>query len=275
MTKTMLALPVVGAAMLLKHLELQADWLSEHQRDLEIQDPCLPGVLDGDGLLQAQAGRAILDRAGYRGRLGVHAAFAGLDLGANDPLVRAVVTRRYEQSLNFGAELGATHLVIHSPFVWFGNLHVGYARTDERQRVFDSAAAILEPLLPRAEQLGCSFVIEVIFDLRTGPLLDLVRAFRSPQVQLSVDVGHAFLNLQRGGPPPEQWLTDGDDVLGHVHLQDNDGQADRHWQVGQGALNWRSLFATLAGFDTRPRLILETEAFRESADWLSAQGLAR
>jgi sugar phosphate isomerase/epimerase len=48
--------------------------------------------------------------------------------------------------------------------------------------------------------------------------------------------------------------------LAHVHLQDVDGYADRHWHPGDGRIAWRPVFAALAALAERPRLTLEVRA---------------
>jgi len=58
-------LPVVGAALRAAELPPVIDWLVEKQRDLEIQDPCYPGVLDGDWQPIVSEARALLDQHGY------------------------------------------------------------------------------------------------------------------------------------------------------------------------------------------------------------------
>jgi len=45
--------------------------------------------------------------------------------------------------------------------------------------------------------------------------------------------------------------------LGHVHLQDVDGYADRHWHPGDGRIAWRPVFEALAVLEESPRLMLE------------------
>ncbi len=67
-------------------------------------------------------------------------------------------------------------------------------------------------------------------------------------------------------------------LLGHLHLQDSDGNIDRHWAPGKGNLNWYALFEALGTLSHNPRLILEIKAkdqLRQSAAWLEERGLAR
>ncbi len=251
------------------------DWLVDKQRPLEIQDPCNYDVLDGDWKPAIVEARALLSRHGYSGRMGIHAAYSGLDLSCSDPLINEVIAKRHRQCLEFGAELGATHMVLHSPFLWFGNVHTNYMPRSERQWMIDLAHQVLTPLMPMAEQMGCAFVFEVCSDLHVVPLLDLVRSFDSSHVRLSIDTGHAFVMQQQGGPTPEQWVYEGSDVLEHVHIQDVDGQADRHWQIGKGNINWYAFFKALRETQINPRLLLEIDEIQESAEWLMQQGLVQ
>ncbi len=269
------SLPIIGAAMEMANLPRYIDWLADKQRPLEIQDPCREGVLDGDYKSLTAEARALLNRHGYSGRMGIHAAYNGLDFSSYDPLIKEVIAKRHRQSLEFGAELGATHMVLHSPFVWFGNAHGNYSPRSKRQWIIDIAHEILTPLMPMAEQMGCAFVFEVCYDRHVAPLLDLVRSFDSPHVRLSIDTGHAYVMQQSGGPTPDQWVYDGADVLEHVHVQDLDGQADRHWQIGKGNINWYAFFKALRETKINPRLILEIEEISASAEWLVAQGLVQ
>jgi len=60
-------LPLIGAAMPSSMVPEYRDWLLDGNRDLEIQDPVVPAVLDGDHRSLAQMIRDSLP--GYTGRL--------------------------------------------------------------------------------------------------------------------------------------------------------------------------------------------------------------
>lgn len=274
-TETNVSLPIIGAAMETASLPRYIDWLVDKQRPLEIQDPCRLGVLDGDYQPAVAEARALLNRHGYSGRMGIHAAYSGLEFYTYDPLIKEVIAKRHRQSLEYGAEIGATHMVLHSPFTYFGNIFTNNMPRRRRQRHIDLIHEILTPLLPVAERIGCTFVFEVCYDRNVIPLLDLVHSFDSPHVRLSIDTGHAFVNLQQGGPTPDQWVYEGADVLEHVHLQDVDGYADRHWTIGMGNINWRAFFHALAETQSNPRLIIETEDIDTSWAWLVEQKLGQ
>jgi sugar phosphate isomerase/epimerase len=268
-------LPVVGAAMRLRDLPQYIDWLVADQRDLEIQDPGYPDYLDSDWQQEAREGRALLTERGYSGRLGVHAAYEGLELFTRDKKVQAVVRERYLESLAFGAQLGATHMVIHSPLVSFGNAFASYYPAPRLQQMIDVAQEILAPVLTVAAQNQCVLVIECILDKSPYPLLQLVRSFNSDYVRLSVDVGHAFIMHQDGGASPDEWIATAGDLLGHVHLQDNNGSADYHWAIGDGNINWRAVFWALRQIPAQPRLCIEVRDVMRSIQHLQQLGVAR
>ena len=70
----------------------------------------------------------------------------------------------------------------------------------------------------------------------------------------------------------------GGDLLAHVHLQDADGYADRHWIPGEGTILWHTVFSAIERTRANPRLLLELRdmsRIQEAAGWLVEQGLGR
>jgi sugar phosphate isomerase/epimerase len=181
------------------------------------------------------------------------------------------------QSLRIGAELVASHMVIHSPFTTFGSPYITHSSKSYKQREIVTVQGLLEKLLPMAERVKCQLVIENIYDTNPALLIELVSGIDSPYLGLSIDTGHAYLTSLIGGPSPDQWIRETGPWLGHVHLQDTDGLADRHWKIGRGRINWYAVFDALSEVETGPRLILEMRKLDDIATsqrWLAEQGLA-
>lgn len=265
--------PTVGASLSINNLPNYLDWLVADQRNLEIRDPAEPTFLVNGWREAAAKTRSLL--TGYPGQISIHGPFQSLTLFAHDPLIAAVVADRLRCALYFAAEIGATQIVIHSPFTPFGNPNLPYAEAKQLQHEFEIAQNVLGGLLPLAQEIGCVFVIENIYDTNPQPLIELVSSFHSPCVRMSLDVGHAFLTQQVGGPSPDQWMRRAAPLLAHVHLHDSDGQADRHWAIGRGKISWRALFAELRRLGNLPRLILEMKQpddIQRSAQWLARRG---
>ncbi|MGF1658219.1 MAG: sugar phosphate isomerase/epimerase family protein [Rubrimonas sp.] len=272
----MTALPVLGAAVTCASLEGLRNWLFDAERDVELQDFHMPELLDGDWRSVAAREAELL--SGHRGRIGIHGPFWSLPLDSFDPEIAAVCRRRLLTGLDVCAAVGADQMVIHSPFsTWdsFNLRNYDNGRDGQIARVLEN----LRPVVARAEDQGVTLVVENIEDREPEARVELARAFESKAVRLSVDTGHAhYAHGATGAPPVDYFISAAGALLEHVHLQDADGYADRHWVPGEGTILWPSIFAALRRTGAAPRLILELRDHSrivEGAERLAAMGLAR
>lgn len=251
----MTTLPRLGAALKIdafRHLE---HWMRDHNRALEIQDFVTYTSLhsDREGVLSAYA--PLLD--GYQGDIGIHGPFLGLDMSNPDPEIRALITKRLIQGLEVAEAVGGTHMVVHSPFTFWHKLNeqnYDWLRGD----LFNASMECLEPVLKRAGDIGCVLMLENIDDADPFVRVDLVREIGSEFLKTSIDTGHAQLaNGQYKAPPVTDFIAAAGDTLGHVHLQDADGYADRHWHPGEGTLPWPAVFGAIHKTAANPRLLIE------------------
>lgn len=269
-------LPLLGAALSRKTLPLHLDWLIAEQRDLELQDFIEAAVLDGDWRSVVADLKAML--TGYRGRLGIHGPFWGFRISTEDPLVRAVVQKRFLQGLDICEAVGATQMVIHSPFTtWdYNNLP---ANPGAEQALIGRVQALLEPVVARAEAMGCELVIENIEDKDAFARVRLAESFGSDAVRVSLDTGHAhYAHVSTGAPPVDLYVSAAGPMLHHIHIQDMDGYADRHWLPGEGTLNWPAIFRAVGKLAQKPRLIIEVKDqinLMKGVDHLTRLGIAR
>jgi sugar phosphate isomerase/epimerase len=271
-----MSLPILGAALTLDDLPAHADWLREAPRDLELQDFVEAAVLDGDWHPLVQQAKQALD--GHQGRLGIHGPFWGWTITSYDPAIRAVVRKRLDQGLDVCQALGATHMVIHSPFSTWGYNHKGLYPADA-DRFLSAVRDTLSAAQDRADAMGVTLVMENIEDRDPMDRFHLCEALGWKALALSVDTGHAhYAHGFTAAPPVDFYIRAAGERLGHVHLQDADGYADRHWQIGHGTILWPSVFAALAKISAQPRLILELKdkaGVIPSARHLQALGLAQ
>jgi sugar phosphate isomerase/epimerase len=267
--------PVLGVALPLPDLRRHRDWIFEKQRDLELQDFFAPDVLEGDWRPTAEAIRRELD--GYTGRLGVHGPFWGFNIATMDPDVRAVIRKRMMQGLDTCAAVGATQMVIHSPYTTWDYYNFDN-NVDARAKLIERCHDTLREAVARAESLGLELVIENIEDKDPWARVELARSFNSPSVRVSIDTGHAnYAYGVTGAPPVDYYVVAAGNMLSHVHLQDTDGYADRHWNPGEGKIAWPAVFRALGAVTSNPRLILEVrnkDTVREGAAYLERLGLA-
>ncbi|PZM09750.1 sugar phosphate isomerase/epimerase family protein [Rhizobium tubonense] len=271
----MTSLPILGAAMTLDDLEIHRTWLFDKQRDLELQSFVDAEVLNGDWKPLAERTRRLLD--GHRGRVGIHGPFWGFVIASQDPDVRDVVKKRLSQALDVCTEIGATQMVIHSPYTtWsYNNLD---NNKGEREKIVDYTHRTLGDAVKRAEDIGLTMVIENIEDIDPHIRVALADSFNSPAVAVSIDTGHAhYAHGSTGAPPVDYYVHAAGNRLQHVHLQDADGYADRHWSLGEGTIRWHSVFSALSKLDSKPRLIIEIKdksKIPASAAFIASLGIA-
>lgn len=271
-------LPLLGAAMSTRELAGFQDFILSENRDLELQDFIEATVLNGDWKPLADHARALL--AGYQGRLGIHGPFWGLNIATPDIDVRKVVTQRMMQGLEVCDYLGATQMVIHSPYTtWdFNNLD-NFADRAAYERVLENCHATMAEPVRRAADIGVTMVIENIEDKDPDIRRILADSFESPAMAVSIDTGHAhYAHGSTGAPTVDYYVRRAGNRLEHIHLQDADGHADRHWCIGEGTIRWKQVFRALAELTSKPRLILELRDKSEipaSVAYLNGLGLAR
>jgi len=268
-------LPVIGAQLSVLDLPAHRDWLADKQRDLELPEFSMADILRAPEPFIDMAKKAL---DGWRGRLGIHGPYAGFELDVSDREIRAMVQARLLAALDVCEKLGAVQMVIHSPYDrWEADNLDNTARA--RQASIDAILATLAPVLARAADQGVVLALENIKDSDPDLRAAVVRAADSPALRLSVDTGHAFwAHRLAGAPPVADFVRAAGADLAHVHLQDSDGLADRHWPLGEGSEDWPALFAALTELNARPHLIVELRDFsrlRDSVAHLAALGLAQ
>ncbi|WP_102222620.1 sugar phosphate isomerase/epimerase family protein [Acidimangrovimonas sediminis] len=272
-----MTLPLLGTAIKRNDLTVLRDWIFDAGRAIEIQDFVFPEVIAGDPSGLVADYRQALQ--GHEGPRGIHGPFFGLDLANPDREIRGVIQRRLLRGVEIAEALGATHMVIHSPFTFWHHLNRDNYPAIHGQ-MLDAIEGCLTPVLARADEAGCTLMLENIDDTDPAHRIEAIRRIGHPRLQASIDTGHADLAHGRyGAPPVVDFIARAGAVLGHVHLQDVDGYADRHWHPGEGRLPWAAIFAAIARLPVRPRLILEVrdrpELLPATVARLEALGLAR
>ncbi len=245
----------IGACMQISEIAQHRDWLFDSARDLELQDFRSFAALTTELDDKVTAAKAALD--GFAGRIGIHGPFEGLDIDNKDPELRPLITARMIRAVEAADRIGARQMVLHSPYSrWYqNNLMVtpNYAETK-----LGLIHQTLTPVVRAAEDKGITLVIENIHDVDPATRRAMVDSFGSDAIALSVDTGHAHLARRMSGAPPvDYFLRDAGDQLAHLHLQDLDGHADRHWAPGEGEIEWVAVFRALAKCKSAPHLVLE------------------
>ncbi|MEL6913043.1 MAG: sugar phosphate isomerase/epimerase family protein [Pseudomonadota bacterium] len=245
----------IGACLAPDEIAAHRDWLFEADRDVELQGFSRHAHLTTE--LEDRIAAAKQALQGFSGRIGMHGPFEGLDMDNKDPELRPLVTARYLKALEAADRVGARQMVLHSPYDrWYAWNRLNYEGYEAS--VLTRVHAVMEPVVQAAEAMGITLVIENIFDMDPATRRAMVDSFESDAIKLSIDTGHAHLARRMSSAPPvDYFVRDAGAQLAHVHLQDLDGHADRHWAPGEGEIHWREVFRALSECPSEPHLVLE------------------
>jgi len=248
-------IPLIGACLPVDAIAQYRDWLFDSDRDIELQSFHTAEVLESDWQSISDEANRLLD--GHNGRIGIHGPFWGFTIASQDNGIRRLVEKRMMQGLDVCAAVKATQMVIHSPFTTWDNNNMENVQ-GSRERILEHSHDTLDAVVRRAEEQGVTLVIENIQDINPAERRLLAASFNSDRVKLSVDTGHAhYAHGSTGAPPVDYYIQDAGSELEHVHLQDADGYADRHWSIGEGNILWHSVFRAVSKLQQKPRLVLE------------------
>jgi sugar phosphate isomerase/epimerase len=197
----------------------------------------------------ARIGRE-LRRAGIQ--LTLHGPFLNLVAGALDRRILQATRDRLNRFAELAPYLGPLGVVVHPEY-------------DPRRHVFyrdywlETTVTSFEPLARVCRREGIVLSLENTYERTPDTLLELLS--RLPGAGFCLDPGHV---ASFAGTPLKLWL----DALGsrvtHIHLHDNDGSADQHLPVGQGTIDFPSIFRRLTSKKGPPRPPLVTlEPHRE------------
>ncbi|WP_068085966.1 sugar phosphate isomerase/epimerase family protein [Polycladidibacter stylochi] len=271
----MVGKPVLGAALDVKHLSIHRDWLFERERPIEISDFCSPNTINGDWQGLADECRRILE--GFQGPVGLHGPFYGIDLAAVEADSQQLTRKKLQIALDACAAFGATQMVLHSPYSYWCHQNLD-SWPGARDRMTDVTCENLRLAVERASSMGVELVLENIEDIDPRWRVDVVQQLNSAAIGVSIDTGHAQLaHSSYGSVPVDYFVQQAGGYLRHVHLQDIDGYADRHWHAGEGIVPWKAVFRAIELSGAQPRLLLEVTDMAHvqyGAAYLQSLGIA-
>jgi len=189
-------------------------------------------------LTQPRVERLLELKASYGLRYALHAPFADINIAAYDSLVREAVLRRLEASIRWASALEVEALVFHPGAT--GALEHFYPGIAWRLNL-DS----VRRLLKFSMDYGVPAMIENVPEPFPF-LMKSVKAFERfyDEVGLDacmvLDIAHANLRGET-----DEFLERFHDRIGHIHVSDNHGDADKHLQLGEGSIDWEETMAAV------------------------------
>ncbi len=218
------------------------EMLRKRRYDLEIYFP--GAVLDQ---IEKQDLEKLLERLDWNPRLTLHAPFMDMNPGAMDPMVRSVTQVRFRQFLAVAAILKPRAAVFHGAYDRW--------RYSGRKDIWlENSIETWQKVMDAATKIGLRVAVENVFDEEPEALQMLIEKIDSPDFGFCFDTGHFNLFST---VTMEQWFESLGRRLVEVHLHDNDGNADSHWALGRGNIDFGKFFGLLNVNASAPVLTLE------------------
>ncbi|MBW1670174.1 MAG: sugar phosphate isomerase/epimerase [Deltaproteobacteria bacterium] len=192
----------------------------------------------------------------------IHAPYSDLSLGAIDQKVRRISVERIKKALDLASLFEAKSVVCHTGFDY---RH--YYNSEDRW--IKNAIESMTILVEYASTLNIPLMLENVYELDTDIHKEIFRGIRSPLLGFCLDFGHQNVFSKTS---LDKWLKDLGDRLGQLHLHDNMGVRDDHLAIGEGILDFDSLFSWLYAQGKIP--ILTLEPHEEAAVIPALKGLA-
>lgn len=156
----------------------------------------------------------------------MHGLFGpGYDPSSPDEAVRRAAIETYKAEADIALQIGGPRVIVHPA--------APVAETDQkptagRAQRLTSLQRSLEELAEIGQRVGVTFLIENIPDnyylgADVAGLAAMIRELDHPNVRMCFDTGHAHMTADAA-----QVIAEVRDVVGYLHVHDNDGVHDSH-----------------------------------------------
>lgn len=182
------------------------------------------------------------------GDLTLHGFFSNLCIPSKDPLIYETSIKRYYQSFEIAAELGAKTVVFHT---CFNNL---LKQQQYRDNFFMRSLEFYKEFIPHFEREGIVATIENVHESNNELIRNIIAAVNSPNLKATIDIGHCNIHSDI---PVTEWIKDYGIMLHHMHFHNNFGDEDAHSSLKNGSLQIKPILETLKEIRLFPQITFE------------------
>lgn len=177
-----------------------------------------------------------------------HGPFVDLSPGSFDSKIREATFKRFCEALEISNLLGSRHITFHSGYK--PQYHKKYHRI-----WIENSINTWQKLIPLAEKNGITITIENAFEKTPEALVEIVKTVNSANFKICFDGGH--FNAFSDTDPIDAFDMIPPELIGEIHLSDNDGSDDQHLPLGKGNIDVEALFKRVEGLKINPIFTLE------------------
>jgi len=181
----------------------------------------------------------------------IHAPFTGLNIGYPDINMEKNWLKIIGKSLEYADELEAGIVVLHTVS------HKEELDNQMYKKSLEITKEFLKKLSIYAKQLGIKLALENQPATNTVPfansLIELRKIWVRDEIGFCLDIGHASIN----GCDINLEISSAGKRLISVHVNNNDGNTDRHWVPSKGVIDWQNIKKQLENIGYYGPYILE------------------
>lgn len=177
----------------------------------------------------------------------LHGPYAGLNPGSADEDKRIYTAERYRQAFRVASYLRPKTIVLHAGYserTFKGDFDLWLSQGMKTWPEFVQEAA----------RINTTIAAENIFEKKPDSLKRLVESINSANFRLCIDTGH--LNIF-SAVEMEEWFKELGPYIAEVHLHDNRGSVDDHLPLGEGSIDFKTLFGALKAYAKDPVYTIE------------------
>lgn len=194
----------------------------------------------------------------------LHGVFFDIVIGSEDRRIAEVCEYRLRQSMSIAERLGCKAVIFHTNFITNFNV------ASYKKRWVDYNVMMIRNLL--RDYPGMQIYMENMFDMTPDLLSQLAeRMAHEARFGVCLDIAHANLSAC----PLEEWVEKMGPYLKHLHVNDNFGDEDSHFAIGEGNIDWNILNHPVI-LEKKPSILLEVrnaESFLRSVHYLQENKL--
>lgn len=197
----------------------------------------------------------------YSMKFQAHAPLSDINIASPNDSIREAAIAEVERCIGACRQMGIPLATIHpgilSPLLME---HREWALRNTR----DSVLRISKVASDEGVALALENMPKMAITICTG-LSELLQVVEGTDVKICFDTGHAHT-----AGTAEEFLRR-PDIIGNVHLHDNEGKWDQHLPPGKGTMDFAGVFAALKGY--RGNFVYETRNLEEARQ--SSAGILR
>jgi len=219
------------------------------------------GVIDTHSMKDFSEMASILQQEGLL--ITLHGPFYDLVPGGIDKKILKATRERLKEAFDIIPVFEPLSIVCHT----------GYDRKryhEVEDNWLDTALETWTPFVKDLEETRTTLMLENVYERTPRMLQKLLRGLNSEKAGFCFDLGHMNVFSETN---MEGWLTALGPFVKELHLHDNDGTSDDHLAIGDGKIDFESLFEHVEENHMRP--IMTLEAHKEKWIWQSLEVLSR